>query len=106
MAALSSWCSAGPSSLPNQEGLADQVKSWAWVMKELRQNGGRVQADSLDITAPDTLDVAAVCIPPITGKSTDAFDEARAAFRDLDVEWLAPDAVHVLGERAATALAA
>jgi hypothetical protein len=92
--------------LPNQEALAEQVKSWAWVVRELREQGGRLRADSLDITAPDTLDVAAVYIPPIVGKSAEAFAEACAAFEELGVEPLTPDAADILGVRAAAALAA
>jgi hypothetical protein len=90
--------------LPNQESLAEQVKAWAWVVRELREQGGRVQADTLSITAPGALEIGSVCIPPAEGKPRTAFDEAQAAFDELEVESHTPETADALAVRAAAAL--
>jgi hypothetical protein len=90
--------------LPNQAHLAEQVKAWAWVVRELRTHGGRVQADTLNIEASKNLDVASVFIPPVSGQPTIAFEEARAAFQELKVEPHTPETVDALGVRVAAAL--
>jgi hypothetical protein len=92
--------------LPNQETLGEQVKAWAWVVGELREHGGSIQADAQTIAAPDGLEVASVYIPPLAGRPTEAFEEARAVFDELQVEARTPDRAHVLADRAAAALSA
>ncbi len=92
--------------LPNQETLGEQVKAWAWVVRELRRQGGEVQAETLNFAAPEALEVATVYIPPVDGKPRDAFDQAAAAFEELEVVVHTPDTADALGVRAAALLAA
>lgn len=91
--------------LPNQIDLAEQVKSWSWVVHELRHSGGelRVGDSTLEI-APD-LDIYAVVIPPRTDASAPAFEEATAAFAETGVKTLLPAEAYELGTQAAQALA-
>jgi len=90
--------------LPNQEALGEQVKAWAWVVRELRQQGGAVQVDGQQIAVADTLEVASVLIPPAEGKPREAFVEACAAFGELGVEAREPKDADFLAVRAAEAL--
>lgn len=90
--------------LPNQTELADQVKSWAWVVRELREQGGRVAVGDHEAEAPQDVEIAAVVIPPADGQDAAAFDEARAAFGETGVEQLAPEGTDELGQRAAERL--
>jgi hypothetical protein len=90
--------------LPNQEALGEQVKAWAWVVGELRQRGGEVQVDAQQIAVADSLEVASVLIPPAEGKPREAFVEACAAFRELDVSTQEPKDADSLAVRAAVAL--
>jgi hypothetical protein len=92
--------------LPNQETLGEQVKAWAWVVRELREQGGCVLADTHRIDAPDGLEVAAVFVPPLEGKPRDTFNEACAAFNELNVEARTPDGADIFAVRAAEALSA
>jgi hypothetical protein len=92
--------------LPNQQELADQVKAWAWVVHEMRRgDGARVAAGDTTIYAAPDLEIAAVCIPPKDGGDTHAYDEAQAAFVEVEVQQLAPEEADQLGEHAAAALA-
>jgi hypothetical protein len=89
--------------LPNQEALAEQLKAWAWVVRELREHGGG-QAETHRIAAADRLEVGSVYIPPVTDGPNDAFQEAGAVFEGLEVAVFTPDAAGTLGSRAAAAL--
>ncbi|HEX8075218.1 MAG TPA: DUF3037 domain-containing protein [Thermoleophilaceae bacterium] len=92
--------------LPNQQELAEQVKAWAWVVGELRGDGGYVVADGAEVPAPAGLEVASVYVPPRPEDSTDAFSEAQAAFEELGVVEHTPEDADVLGAHAVSALQA
>jgi hypothetical protein len=93
--------------LPNQEDLAEEVKAWAWVVREVRNGGGtiRVGAEEMDVPRGDDLDVASVFIPPVGDQPTYAFEEAQAAFQEVRVRPVTVDEVDAVGERAAHLLA-
>lgn len=94
--------------LPNQEELAEQVKAWAWVVRELREgeDGAKVLTEALEVDAPADLQIATVYIPPVDGGESSALEEARAAFAEVDVQEYTPDTADEVGERAAAALKA
>jgi hypothetical protein len=93
--------------LPNQTELADQVKSWAWVVKEIRNGGGTIRVGERDVHVPGGVDleIAAISVPPIDGQEdTHAYEEARAAFAETSVRELSTDDADDLAQRAAELL--
>jgi hypothetical protein len=93
--------------LPDQVQLAEQVKAWAWVVRELREHGGVVRAGGREIEVPqgDELEIAVVAVPPMDDQeNTHAYAEARAAFAETHVRELRPEEADELGARAAERL--
>ncbi len=91
--------------LPNQADLAEQVKSWSWVVHELRKSGGLIQLeDKGGVEIPSNLDIYCVVIPPLPDQASPAYDEAEAAFEEVRVKQLSPDQADELGARAAEVL--
>jgi hypothetical protein len=90
--------------LPNQRELAEQVKAWAWVVGELRQQGGLLILGEREARAHEDVEVAAVIIPPAEGQVAPAFEEAEAAFKKTQVRPLTPDEADVIGQNAAERL--
>jgi len=92
--------------LPNQVDLAEQVKAWAWVVRGLREHGGKLQSGDRELAIPAAdIEVAAVYIPPAEGQEdAHAFEEARAAFGETGVLALTRDEADAVGESAAQRL--
>lgn len=90
--------------LPNQTDLAEQVKSWSWVVHELRKGGGAILGEEGEVEIPSDLDIYSVVIPPVTDQPSSAYDEAEAAFAENEVRQLLPEDADELGVRAADAL--
>lgn len=90
--------------LPDKKQLAEQVKSWSWVVHELRRQGGALTTDGEKISVPEDTRIAAVCIPPVESEKTRAYDEAIAAFEENEVEPLIPEEADRLGAEAARLL--
>lgn len=90
--------------LPNQADLAEQVKSWSWVVHELRKCGGSVRVDGADVEIPKNLDIYSVVIPPRTDQLSPAYEEAEVAFEEVGVQRVSPEQADELGARAADAL--
>jgi hypothetical protein len=86
--------------LPNQDELREKVKAWAWMAHEIRRSGGRLTVADVDV--PHNLDLGAVYIPP--SQDSQAFNEARSAFDELEVTAASFDDVSMIGQRAASAL--
>ena len=92
--------------LPNQDELAEQVKSWSWVVHELRQQGGVLGTAHGELEIPDGAEIAAVCILPREGDESSAYAEAREAFLENRVTQLTPEDADGLGAQAAQLLGA
>lgn len=93
--------------LPNQVELAEQLKAWAWVVREIRDRGGELRIAGRTVTVPDGegVEVAAVAIPPREDQQdTHAYVEARAAFEETSVLELRPEDADRLGLSAAERL--
>jgi hypothetical protein len=91
--------------LPNQTDLAEQVKSWSWVVHELRKSGGAIQVEDKDgVAIPKNLDIYCVVIPPLPDQVSPAYEEAEAAFEEVEVKQLPPEQADQLGARAAEVL--
>jgi hypothetical protein len=86
--------------LPDQEQLAEQIKSWSWLVHELRKQGGDLHTDAGRLDVPDATRIAAVCILPQEPESAFAYEEARAAFAENEVEELTPGQADRLGAEA------
>lgn len=72
---------------PNQAELVKDVKSWGWLMHELREHGGTVTPRTgAALDADDDLSVGSVFVPPVDGGSTDAFEQAMVIFDEVKVE--------------------
>jgi hypothetical protein len=91
--------------LPNQADLAEQVKSWSWVVHELRRSGGELSIGDSKVDVPSETEIFAIVVPPKEGASSPAFDEARAAFDEIGVRAVLSDDADEVGQRAAAALA-
>ncbi|HEX5762291.1 MAG TPA: DUF3037 domain-containing protein [Solirubrobacterales bacterium] len=90
--------------LPNQADLAEQVKSWSWVVHELRKSGGEVLVDGSALEIPKDLDIYSVVIPPLPEQASPAYEEAQAAFEEVGVSQVSPEKADELGARAADVL--
>ena len=86
------------------ERVLDEVKSWAWTIRGLRQQGGIIEVAEARLDVDKDVPVAAVYVAPTNDDST--FREADAAFRDQDVraEVLGLDQVYKISEIAHEAL--
>lgn len=72
---------------PNQAELVKDVKSWGWLMHELREQGGTVTPRTGGtLEAASDLSVGSVYVPPADGANTDAYEQARAIFAEVEVE--------------------
>lgn len=92
--------------LPNQADLAEQVRAWAWVVHELRLQGGEVSTAIGVLEAEKGLSVGAVYIPPTADGDQAAFEEALAAFEETEVAAVTPEQSDMIAERAMALLAA
>jgi hypothetical protein len=91
--------------LPNQDDLAQQVKAWAWAVREIRDGADPATAgDNLQIPTGQDLDVAAVVIEPRSDDPRTAWDEALAAFEEVHVHRVPPDQADEVAQVAAARL--
>lgn len=91
--------------LPSQSELAEEVKAWAWVSRHLMEAGGTVEASAGRYPVPRRADLAVVYIPPLAHMDAPAFDEARAAFREIGVPAFPATEADVVGRRVQELLA-
>lgn len=86
--------------VPDQEGLAEQVKAWGWTVQEARHKGGRVVSyDQILRVRPD-VDVEVVYVPPAPQREAPAFVDAMSVFDALGVRHSPLDGAGDVGERA------
>jgi hypothetical protein len=86
--------------LAGQADLAEQVRSWAWGVRAIQEQGGETLTETAQLAVPREVEVGAVYIAPEPGADSTAFEEARAAFDDAQVLALPADDAGVLGEHA------
>lgn len=91
--------------LPNQAELAEEVRAWAWVVRELRDRGGELRLAKRHLAVAPDVYVASVSIPPRVGDLAHAYDEAKAAFEETEVHAFTPETAGGVAEFAATRLA-
>jgi len=78
-------CQAWSFQRPDPEALTTEIKSWAYSMKDLRQNGGYIglKGDS-PLRVPKDVEIQSVYLPPDSDEGTAAFEEALHAFYDVN----------------------
>jgi hypothetical protein len=71
--------------IPKQDELAEDIKAWAWTVRDLRRGGGKVQSDNgAEFVVPENVDVEVVYVAPLIGGARTVLDEALSAFQDID----------------------
>jgi hypothetical protein len=91
--------------LPNQDDLAQQVKAWAWAVREIREGKDPATGgDDLVIRDGADVDVAAVVIEPRNDDPRAAWDEAVAAFDEVHARAVPPDEANKVAKAAAARL--
>ena len=73
--------------IPNKADLLDEIQSWAWVVRSLRDEGGHIVAKDKgpNEVARDIL-MSVVYVPPGTNEDNEALEVAQSAFRDVQVD--------------------
>jgi hypothetical protein len=93
--------------LPDKEKLLEEVKAWAWAIRDLRRGGARIAGPSEQYEVAPGVYVAVVYVPPASADDRRAFDEARRVFEDADVsvnDAVNYDQADVVAERVALAV--
>ena len=65
------------------EKVLNEIKSWAWTMRDLRDNGGEIVSNRQQFNVPKDIGLSAVFARP--SKESDAFGEAIATFKHKNV---------------------
>ena len=68
----------------DQDALAESVRAWGWTINAVKQGGGTIDVGDREIEVPNDVDVAVVLIPPVGDASTEALDDARGVFTQLE----------------------
>ena len=72
--------------IPNKDNLLDEIQSWAWVVRSLRDRGGHIVAkDKGSREVSRDILMSVVYVPPGTSEDSEAFEVAQSAFNDVDV---------------------
>ena len=72
-----------------------------WLAHEVREQKGLLRLAERALEIPNDIEIATVFVPPAEGQEAPAFDQARAAFAEINVLELTPDQADEIGERAA-----
>ncbi|HTF32591.1 MAG TPA: DUF3037 domain-containing protein [Myxococcota bacterium] len=73
--------------VPDREKLAEDIKAWAWTVRDIRDGGGHASTkDERRIEVPKDVSVVVVYVPPASEKEEVALREANSAFRRIDVQ--------------------
>jgi hypothetical protein len=89
--------------VPDQQGLAVRLRSWAWSMSRLRDEGGRLQfgeAREAPVDPNVEIDVVAVLPSNEEGDGRSTWQEAQETFDRLDAQWAPLENVENVPSRA------
>lgn len=71
----------------DQQALAQQIRSWGWVMLRTRKEGGNLNGGGQQMCAvARDVDIAAVYVPPAHGDHSDAYKGALDVFEEAEIE--------------------
>lgn len=91
---------------PDREQLSEDIKAWAWGVRDIREGGGYVALhDGQKTRVPREIDVEAVYLPPIDELSHEVLQEALSAFQEVSVVPVPIDDSDAVGRRAHDLLA-
>lgn len=62
------------------------IKSWAWTVRDLRNNGAEILSGDKRIEAPKDVEIDVVCIRPKPDQEGRTFAEAKATFKEIDAK--------------------
>ena len=68
-----------------QGDLSRRVRAWAWALEGLRRSGGTAVADARNLAIEPNVAVSAIYVPPSGAEAHSVWEEASAAFRELQV---------------------
>ena len=72
--------------LPDKEALAEELKAWAWTVRDLRVAGGSATSpEGQRLEIDPQVPIAVVFVPPVSDDDSRVFEQAEAAFADDDV---------------------
>ena len=93
--------------LPDEAALTTNFRSWAWSIKRLRNEGGRVRMGSREEPIPGDIPLEVVAILP-EGEHGDfaAWSEAQETFDQVDARWTSVEEVDGVSQRAKELIAA
>ncbi|MDE0169718.1 MAG: DUF3037 domain-containing protein [bacterium] len=90
----------------DQQALAQQVRSWGWVVHRTRNQGGRLDANGVEGCEVDPdVAIVAVYVPPATDGSSGAYRGALDVFKETEIEHRSIDQVKDVAEEARRLLA-
>ena len=72
--------------VPNKEDLMDDIQSWAWAVRSLRNGGGQLA----DQAVPRDVEMSVVYVPPADGDGDAVFQRAQSAFTEVQVNKVVP----------------
>lgn len=92
--------------LPNQEELAEEIKAWAWLVRDMTENGGVLKAadGQFEVSSNEPADVSVVYVPPLAGADPAAFEEAVAVFDETGVRAVPAESAASVAEAASRLL--
>lgn len=87
--------------VPDQEQLAEQVKAWAWTIRDIQRGGGTVTlGDEPRFDIAQDVDVAVVYVPPGADQDAPAMGDALNVFEALKVRHAPVADADFVGQRA------
>ena len=91
--------------VPNQDTLADQVKSWGWTVQDTQERGGNITTRrGVRFEVTHDIDIEAVYILPEENEDAPALAEAVSVFESLGINQVPLEGVGQVAERAAILL--
>ncbi len=86
--------------VPDQATLAEQVKAWAWTVREVLHTGGRVVTAEGEFDARTDVAVEVVYVPALPTRPAQAFVDAEHVFDELGVRAVSHDQAGDVARRA------
>jgi hypothetical protein len=92
--------------IPGQETLAEQVKSWGWTMRRVKEQGGELLVSSREpFTVDQDVDVEVVYVPPLPETPAPALAEALSVFATVNARVVTDTEASLVAESALKRLA-
>jgi len=82
--------------IPKAEDLVDRVRSWGFVVQQLRSDGGRLLLEKRQVEVGRNVDINVINIPPIDGPAESVYEEAQSVFKQVRAsqhDWNSTDEV-------------